>query len=93
MNNIPMIKVELETMKQTMHHAFCEQLLNLDEQFQKAIEEACDPKAIQFLLNEAARTYIKQAMNEEVRWFFLNGPGRDVVKERVIKQLGDVEYD
>lgn len=88
-----MIKVELETMKQTMHHAFCEQLLNLDEQFQKAIEKACDPKAIQFLLNEAARTYIKQAMNEEVRWFFLNGPGRDVVKERVIKQLGDVEYD
>lgn len=93
MNSIPMIKVELQTLKQTMHHAFCKQLLNLDEQFQRAVEEACDPQKIQYLLNQNAEKYIKEVMDQEVRWFFLNGPGREVVKERVIKQLSDAEYD
>lgn len=90
---MPIITIQLETMQQEMHHAFPQQLLNLDEQFQQAVKEACEPKRIQYLLNQYAEKYIKEAMDQEVRWFFMNGPGREVVKDRVIKQLSDVEYD
>lgn len=93
MNTMPIIKIEVETLKQAMHHAFSQQLLNLDEQFQKAVDEACDPIRIQQILNSAASEYISQVMKEETRWFFLNGPGRKVVRDKVIAQLQLVNED
>lgn len=93
MNKMPIIKIEVETMKQAMHHAFSQQLVNLDEQFQKAIDEACDPVRIQQILNSAASEYIRQVMQEETRWFFLNGPGRKIVRDKVIAQLQLVNED
>lgn len=92
MNNMPIIKIEVETMKQAMHHAFSEQLLNIDKQFQEAIEKACDPKKIQYIIENAADKYITEVLEQEVKWYFLSGPGRDVIKERVNEKLSKGEY-
>ena len=89
---MPIIKIEVETMKQAMHHAFSEQLLNIDKQFQEAVEKACDPKRIQHIIDSAAGEYISQVLKEETKWFFLNGPGREIIKERVAEKLSNGEF-
>lgn len=92
MNTMPIIKIEVESMKQAMYHAFSQQLLNIDKQFQEAIEKACDPKKIQYIIETAADKYISEAIQQETKWYFLNGPGREIIKERVNEKLSKGEY-
>lgn len=63
MNNsaLPIIRIELEGFKQCLFHAFERHKLNLDEQFRLAVERACDPAAIQTLLDDEAKKHIAAA--------------------------------
>ncbi len=87
MNPIPVIRIEVEAMKQTMFHAFHEQTLKLDEQFKLAIEDACKPEKIQSILTQAANKYIKEAVEDEVKSYFLFGDGRKHIAEQVKAKL------
>lgn len=74
-------------MRQAMHHAFSEQLLNLDEQFKTAIEDATHPDKIQQMLTDAANKFIKQAVEEETKSYFLYGKGRKEIAKKVEERL------
>lgn len=74
-------------MKQAMLHAFSEQILNLDQQFKAALDDACQPRKIQAILTEAANTYVKQAVQEEVQTYFQHGEGRKHVVAQVKMKL------
>lgn len=87
MSPVPIIRIEVETMKQVMFHAFQQQLLNLDEQFKLAVENACKPEKIQSILNQAANKYIREAVEEETKHYFLHGNGRKHIAELVKTQL------
>lgn len=76
-------------MRQTMHHAFSEQLLNLDEQFKAAVEDATQPEKIQELLTDAANRFIKEAVEEETKSYFLYGEGRAAIAEKVKERLSE----
>lgn len=72
-----------------MCHAFSKQLLNLDEQFKVAVENATKPEAIQKLLNAKAHEYIHESINQEVKHYFLYGDGLLAIKEQVRKKLDE----
>ena len=74
-------------MKQAMLHAFSEQTLNLDAQFKIALEDACQPDKIQALLTESANRYIREAVQDETKHYFLYGEGRKYIAEEVKKRL------
>ena len=86
--NTPLIRIELESMKQTMIHAFSSQMFQLDTQFKKALEEACHPDNIDRILTESANSAIKEVIEEEINNFFRNGDGRKFVAEKVREKLG-----
>lgn len=89
--NAPIIKIELEGMKQCMMHAFSEQLLNMDKAFQVAIEDACRPEKVQALMTDAANRYIAEAVQSETKAFFLYGEGRRLIAAKVLETLRQEE--
>ncbi len=91
-NSIPLIRIEVESMRQSMIHAFSEQLVNMDQQFRAAVDDACNPQKVQTILTEAANKYFKQAVEEQTREYFLYGPGRNFIAEKVREKLNDQQY-
>lgn len=87
MNAIPIIRVEVETIKQAMLHAFSEQMLNLDQQFKVALDDACQPAKVQAILTEAANRYIKEAVQDETKHYFLYGEGRKHIAAKVKERM------
>jgi hypothetical protein len=84
----PLIRVEIENMRHSMVMAFSDYQLKMDEMFKTAVEEACEPTRIQMVLNEAAKRYLNEAIDKEVKAFFDYGStGRKMVKELVEKKL------
>jgi len=83
----PIIKIEVESMKHAMLHAFSEHLLNTDAAFKAAIEDACKPEKVQAILTEAANKYLKEAIEGETKSYFLYGDGRKAIAEKVKERL------
>lgn len=74
-------------MRQSMLHAFSQQQLHMDEMFNKAIEEACDPVRIQRLISKQAEECLHNCIQSEIKDFFSYGEGRKIVKAQVLKML------
>ena len=74
-------------MRQCMVHAFNEHLICLDQQFKEAINNACTKEAIESILNDAAKRYLAQAIDEEVKGVLLYGEGRALIKAAVEKRI------
>jgi tRNA(Leu) C34 or U34 (ribose-2'-O)-methylase TrmL len=89
---LPLIKIEVESMRQAMVHAFSQQMLQMDEMFKHAINEACRPERVKFIIEEAAMKYTKEAMDVEVKNYLLYGEGRRAIAQRVKERL-DEDYD
>lgn len=92
MNEIPLIRIEVETMRQSMIHAFSRQMLRLDEMFKEAINDACQPEKVQAILTEAANKYIQEALKLETERYFLYGEGRKYISEKVKEKLDKEEW-
>lgn len=92
MNTLPLIRIEVEAMKQSMVHAFSQQMLNLDELFKAALDDACQPEKVQNILTEAANKYIKEALDFETQRYFLFGEGRKAISEKVKEKLDKEEW-
>jgi hypothetical protein len=85
--NAPLIKLEVEHMRQCMVHAFSESLVNMDAAFKESIAKVCTPENVQAVLDEATARHLKMAMEEEVRSFFAYGEGRKIVADQVRQKL------
>ena len=88
----PIIRIEVEAMRAAMVHAFSQQCLEIDQQFQVAIEVACQPDNVQRILSEAAARYIKEAVDSEIKSYFLYGDGRKAIAAEVARMLEAKEF-
>lgn len=85
--NLPIVTIEVQHMKQMVHHAFHEMQLQMDEHFKQAMDAACDPARLQFLVNNVVQKELDAAIEKEVKEFFSYGEGRSIIKEAVIQRL------
>jgi len=74
-------------MRQCLLHAFSEELVKLDQQFRVAVEDACQPEKVQAVLTEAANKYMKQALEEETKSYFMYGDGQKSIAAKVKEKL------
>lgn len=87
---IPIIKLEVDRMKETMLLALPQHAAALDASIQSAIEAYCTPGNIDSVVRQAATEALNAAVKEEVRSFFQwSKPGRQAVREAVIKYLDE----
>ena len=86
-STIPIIRLEVEGMKHAVLHAFSDHLLTMDEDIKAAVDKIVTPEYIQRIVENAAAEYMKVAIEEEIRNFYLYGDGRKAVKEACAKLI------
>jgi phenylpyruvate tautomerase PptA (4-oxalocrotonate tautomerase family) len=91
--NSPIIRLEIEGMKQTIMHAMTHHMAAMDSQINAAVERACTPEAITVLIEDVARKQIAAAVTSEVENFYRYGEGRRAIKAAVIATLAKDDED
>lgn len=75
-------------MRTAIHHAFSEQLVQMDEMFQQALTEATQPDRVLQVLTVEVDKQLKEAVAAEVKNFFSYGTeGRQVIAQAVWNRL------
>lgn len=83
----PLIRLEVQVMKETMKHALVRHQEHLSEEVLKAVDDYCTEENITRIIDDAARTALQEAIKIEVREFFTNGNGRKAVAMAVRESL------
>lgn len=81
--NMPIVRLEIEGMKQALYSAFSEHMLMLDEQVREAVAEACKTENVLHVIRRSVKEHLQDALDKEVRDYFMNGKGRDLVRNLV----------
>jgi hypothetical protein len=94
---IPVIRVEIEGIRQQMHYAFSNYTLDLNNIFQEALTRALDPVAIEKLINDQAEETIAFILKAQVKDFFTYGAGyktlRACIDQKLTEQFGPLQPD
>ena len=80
---MPIIRLELEGMRQTLCAALSQHAAQMDEDIRRAVEGFCTSENLAYVVQTAAREQLKNTIEEEVQNFFRYGPGRRAVAEAV----------
>lgn len=87
MNDIPIVRLSIEGMKQTMLYAFSDYQIATAEEVRRALEEATTPEAIHELCLRIARQEIERAVRSEVERFYRYGSGQQAVRRQIMAML------
>ena len=86
--NMPIIRLEVEHLRQCIMHAFADQQIQYDKIFQQVLQEATTEEAIVQAVRDAVRTELRTKVQEAVKKFFSWGsPGYSIVYELIERQL------
>jgi hypothetical protein len=81
--NVPVIRLELHGIKQTLLVALADHNAQIDADVRAAIDRFCEPTTLRETVMSAATSAIKRAVQEEVESFFKYGNGRAAIKAAV----------
>jgi len=80
---MPIIRLEIEGMKQQICIALSEYSMQMDKDIQTAVDAYCTPENITRIVRQAAFNALNYVIKEEVDKFFRYGEGRKAVAEAV----------
>lgn len=87
MNTVPILKLELQRMSETLCIMLSEHTAMLDEQLQQAVKNFCTEGQLERVITDTANRVLHDAIAREVQNFYTYGPGREVVAEAVRQRL------
>jgi hypothetical protein len=91
--NLPIIRIEIDRMRETLLAMLSEHNLKMDEMLQKAVDAFCQESRIKHIIETAAENTLADAIRKEVADFFQYGDGRKTVAAAVkAKLLGGETY-
>lgn len=92
MSGVPIVRLEIAAMKETMLVALSDRIGQINADIQAAIEAFCSEGSLKQVIEEQVRVHLEAAVKEEVRNFFSwTAPGRLVVKQAVLARLNEWE--
>jgi hypothetical protein len=85
---IPIVKIEVEAMKETILHAFSERALDFSAELKIAMDRACAPAVIQQTIDKAAREAVTQTVDIAVRrWWATSETAQALIQTAVTARL------
>jgi len=84
---IPIIRLELEHAKEAILVAITERMVKMDADIRTAVENVCTPQFVKATLESTVKKVLQEAVDAEVKGFFLYGEGRKHVKNAINKKL------
>jgi hypothetical protein len=92
--NIPIIRLEFESMKQSLRVAMTEQMARMDADVQAAIDHYCTAENLRSIIDSEVRSSVNAAVKEEVQSLFrYSGAGRQAIREEIKKYADEVWGD
>jgi len=86
--NMPIIRLEVESMKYQLNTMLSEYAAQMDADLKQAVEDFCTPENIQYIVKTTADRVMEQTIREEVEKFFRNsGEGRKAIATAVKESL------
>lgn len=86
--NFPIIKLEVQHLRQCVMHAFQEQQIQYDEIFKQVLEEATTHEAVVQAVRDAVRHELRDRVQDAVKTFFAwGGPGYTIIYELIQKKM------
>lgn len=85
--NIPIVRLEIEGMRQEIAVAFTQFQIKQDEMVQEALRLCLRPENVKAIIIEAVSEELQTAIEQEAKDFFRFGEGRELVKKLVIAKL------
>lgn len=84
----PIVKIEVEAMKETILHAFNDRALNFSAELKIALDRACAPTVIQDTIDKAAREAVTQTVDHAVRrWWATSETAQALIQTAVTTRL------
>ena len=93
MNNIPIIKLEVERMKHTILTCLSDYQLRMDASIKAEIERVCESGELKRLIAEAVQDGIMTGVKKEIEDFYKWGKGAEAIRESVKKGLSKLSGD
>lgn len=87
MSTFPVLRLELQGMRQALHFAFSEHQARVDDQVNAAIDAFCTPENLARVIDEEVNRVLKEAIQGAIKSFFTYGEGRDVIRAAVNERL------
>lgn len=88
MNTFPVIRLEIEGMRHTVHQCLSEYAARMDADVQAAIDEALTPENIGKIIRDTAAREVKTAIESEIHRFFAYDPvGAQFIRKAVEVEL------
>lgn len=84
---MPIIRLEVESMRYTIVTALTQYQAQLDSDIKKAVDLYCTPENIQKVIQDVTFSTLNYVIKEEVEKFFRYGEGRTVIAESVKETL------
>ena len=85
----PLIRIDLESMQHSLKHAFQLRQEEIAPLIDAAIERAITPENLADIIDRHARNHINNAVEKEIKNFFMYGGGRVAIKAAVQTMLDE----
>ena len=89
MNSLPIIRIEIEGMRQSILAALTERQIQMDEYVSAAINRYATAENLSRVIDAEVESAINSAIKEATASYFKYGDGRKFIVESVAKRLGD----
>jgi hypothetical protein len=86
-DRLPIIRISFEHMASQIHAMISQELVGMDEMVQKAVEDACDPRRIENMIQTMTDAVLRKAIHNEIEDFFFHGKGRTALRAAINKTL------
>lgn len=87
MKHLPIISIQIESMKHIIQHLLAEQACQLDSMVNEAVDTYCSSENLERVVSTSVQTEINRAIEEEIRSFYSRGDGRATIKKLVVETL------
>ena len=82
-SNVPVLRLELDSMRERVLHAYMSRSGEIGEMVEKALEEALTPEKLEQQIRAEVAVHTKAAVAEQIKRFFQYGDGHKYVKNVV----------
>jgi hypothetical protein len=87
---IPIIKIEVGAMKESIMHAFSQRQIDISQEVQRALDKQCTPEAIQAHVNKAAGEAVSEAVSSAVKmWWATSDEGRALIEAAIVERMNE----
>jgi hypothetical protein len=88
MNQLPIIRLEVERMQYQVRAMLTEHTAMMDAQVKSALDDALRPECIEGVIRRTVRQCVDEAVTSEIQQFFrYSAPGRQAIRQAVQEHM------